>query len=119
MKFERTDIAGVVLIELEKHEDQRGYLARVYLMDPSAGIVDIGIEPLAYALDAHEEDALVVTLEADGSGAIYPILFSRRGGAMSERALEPDALARYDTPEARRAVADVVSSLIPGSARAD
>jgi thioredoxin reductase len=117
-----SDLVDVVLRELTESPElfhQRGYLARSYVLDPTAGIVDVGIEPLAHVLDAHDEDTLAVTLEADGSGAIYPILFTRRGGVMSERALEPDALMRYDTPDARRAIADVVAPLIPGTARPD
>jgi thioredoxin reductase len=113
------ELGDVILRELTESPElfhQRGYLARAYIVDPSAGVLDVGIQPLAHVLDAHDDDALVVTLEADGSGAIYPILFSRRGGAMSERALEPDPLMRYDTPDARRAIADVVSTLIPGAA---
>ena len=32
-----------------------------------------------------------MTLEADGSGAIYPVLYLRRAGRVEERAIEPDA----------------------------
>ena len=37
-------------------------------------------------LDAGGPDALALTLEADGSGAIYPVMYTRRGGAIGERA---------------------------------
>ena len=92
---------------------QRGYLSRVFTVDPTAGLVDDGVQPLAHVLDAGGDDALAITLEADGTGAIYPVLFGRRGGTITERALEPDPLRRYDGPEARRAVAAIVRELLP------
>ena len=51
------------------------------LPDGSGGLRDDGTQPLAHALDsADRRFALAVTLEADGSGAIYPVLYARRGG---------------------------------------
>ena len=40
---------------------------------------------------------MIVTLEADGSGAIYPVLYTRLAGAVNEHPLQPDPLLRYDT----------------------
>ncbi len=93
---------------------QRGYLARVLTLDPAAGLVDDGVQPLAYWLDSGGDDGLAMTLEADGTGAIYPVLFGRRGGRILERALDPDPLLRHDGPAARRAVESVVAELFPG-----
>ncbi len=90
---------------------QRGYLARVLSVHPSGGFSDDGVQPLAHVLDAGGPDAIAVTLEADGSGAIYPVLYSRRRGASADHTFEPDALMRYDTPEVRRAIGDVVAGL--------
>ena len=45
---------------------QRGYLARVFTVDPVAGLVDDGVEPLNHAR-RRRPDALALTLEADGS----------------------------------------------------
>ncbi len=53
-----------------------------------------------------------VTLEADGSGAIYPVLFARTAGTTTEHILEPDLLLRYDGADARRVIAEVVSSIL-------
>ena len=53
-----------------------------------------------------------MTLEADGSGAIYPVLFARRGGTTAEHILEPDLLLRYDGAEARRVINEVVSGIL-------
>ena len=89
----------------------RGYLARVVTADPALGLVDDGVRPLIDWLDGSREDGLAFTLEADGTGAIYPLLFTRRAGRITERMLEPEPLLRFDTPEARIAVADAVRAL--------
>ena len=72
---------------------------------------DHGVQPLAHALDAEGANAIAVTLEADGSGAIYPVLYTRIAGSTTDFAIEPDLLMRYDTPETRRAVEAVAARL--------
>lgn len=90
---------------------QRGYLARVLAVDPSGAFRDEGIAPLTHFLDAGGPDALGVTLEADGSGGIHPVLFTRIGGSTREHMLEPDARLCYDGLEARKAIASVLDRL--------
>ncbi|MBA2373382.1 MAG: NAD(P)-binding domain-containing protein [Chloroflexi bacterium] len=110
------EIVGFVARELGEAPElfhQRGYLGRVVTVDPSGGWRDEGVQPLAHALDAGGPDGLIVTLEADGSGAIFPVLYTRVGGATGEVALEPDPLLDYDTDEIRRAVASVVERVGP------
>ena len=63
---------------------------------------------LAHVLDAGGPDALAATLEGDGSGAIYPVIYSRIGGRVVEHAIAPDPLMRFDTLDARRAITDLV-----------
>lgn len=93
---------------------QRGYLARVYSADASGGLRDEGTQPLEYALDAPAAaPTLAVTLESDGSGAIYPVLYSRSRGALREHVLEPDQLLRYDGVDARRSITEAVDALRP------
>ena len=53
-----------------------------------------------------------MTLEGDGSGSIYPVLYARAAGAMTEHVLEPDTLLRYDGVDARRAITEVVTSVL-------
>jgi thioredoxin reductase len=92
---------------------QRAYLAKVISLDPSVGPRDEGIVPLAAFVDGFGDDgtgdALAITLEADGSGAIYPVLYLRRGGKIEERAVEPDALLRLDTAATRTRIAGILS----------
>jgi thioredoxin reductase len=94
---------------------QRGYLARVFTADPDAGLVDDGVQPLAEVLDVGGPDAVAITLEADGTGAIYPVLYRRIGGVVSERMIDPNPMLRYDGPEARAAIADALRDLAPGA----
>ncbi len=113
------ELVDVVVRELAEAPElwhQRGYLARVFTVDPGAGLVDDGVQPLAHTLDAGGPDALALTLEADGTGAIYPVLYTRVGGTLAERALDPDPLLRYDGADARSAISAVVRTLAPGVA---
>jgi hypothetical protein len=93
---------------------QRGYLARVLTSDPAGGLRDDGVQPLAEVLDAGGPDALIATLEADGSGAIYPVVYSRVGGQVVERAIEPDPLLRFDTSDTRLAIDELARRLGKG-----
>jgi thioredoxin reductase len=93
---------------------QRGYLARVLTADPAGGLRDDGILPLAEVLDAGGPDAVIATLEADGSGAIFPVLYSRVGGQVVERAIDPDPLLRFDTADTRLAIDDLARRLGKG-----
>jgi thioredoxin reductase len=123
MELPRPSIDPATLVDFVANEltegpelwHQRGYLARVVTMDPDRGPVDDGIQPLTHVLDAGGHDALAMTLEADGTGAIYPVLYTRVAGAIAERTIDPHPLLRYDGPDARRAIADAVRAVIPGA----
>lgn len=110
------DFIATELTEAPDLWHQRGYLARVVTLDPVAGLVDDGVQPLSHVLDAGGPDAIAATFEADGSGAIYPVIYTRTRGVIAERTIEPDPLLRYDGLEARRAIAEAVRSVAPGTA---
>ncbi|MFL5756671.1 MAG: NAD(P)-binding domain-containing protein [Chloroflexota bacterium] len=97
---------------------QKAYLARVVTLDPEEGIRDMGVQPLAHVLDSGGPDAVVMTVEADGSGAIFPVVYTRRDGAVEEHPLEPHPLLDYRGQEHRRALADVVGRVVPAFAGA-
>ena len=112
------DLVGLVTSELADAPElwhQRGYLARVFTADPAVGLVDDGVQPLSHVLDAGGPDALALTLEADGTGAIYPVLYTRIDGTIAERMLDPDPLLRYDGPDASRVIEEVVRTVVPGA----
>jgi thioredoxin reductase len=94
---------------------QKAYLAWVATVANDGGLRDDGIQPLAHVLDAGGPDAVVLTLEADGSGAIYPVIYLRRAGKVEERALDPDPFLNFGGPDHRRALADAVSGLVDGA----
>jgi thioredoxin reductase len=91
---------------------QRAYLARVASLDASAGPRDEGLVPLAAFVDGTGSDgggdAIALTLEADGTGAIYPVAYVRRGGSLEEVTFDPDPLLRYDTPAVRDRLAGLL-----------
>jgi hypothetical protein len=92
---------------------QRAYLARVISLDAADGPRDEGFVPLAAFVDGTgddgQRDALALTLEADGSGAIYPVVYARRGGSLEEHTFEPDLLLRYDTPDMLKRLGEIVA----------
>jgi hypothetical protein len=110
-------VPGFLAAELSEAPElfhQRGYLARVLTADGSGGLLDDGVQPLAHVLDTDGPDAIIASLESDGTGAIFPMLYSRLGGKVVERAIEPDPLLRYDTSDTRLAIADLAARVASG-----
>jgi hypothetical protein len=111
----RSDLVDVIVRELSQAPElwhQRAYLARVVSLDPADGPRDAGVVPLAAFLDGAGDDgttdAIALTLEADGTSAVYPVLYLRRAGKVEERPIPPDPLLRFDTPAMREAVTTIV-----------
>jgi thioredoxin reductase len=92
--------------------NQKAYLARVMSADEAAGVRDDGILPLTDFLDSGGPDGIAMTVEADGAGNIYPVVYVRRGGAVSEHAMEPDPLMDFSGPNHRRQLADVLGRIV-------
>ena len=94
---------------------QQAYLARVVTLHPDEGPRDAGIVPLAAFVDGTGDDgagdALALTIEADGSGAIYPVAYGRRGGRLEEHTFEPDVLLRYETAAVRNRLERIVRGM--------
>ncbi len=89
---------------------QRAYLARAVEVDAAAGIHDAGIQPLAHVVDdAGGPDALALTIEADAAGAVYPVVYTRRSGTITEHVLPGDPLHVFDGPEHRRLMAAILA----------
>ncbi|MBA2314964.1 MAG: NAD(P)-binding domain-containing protein [Chloroflexi bacterium] len=90
---------------------QKAYLAWVATKEPDGGFADRGLAPLADALDADGPDAVILTLEADGSGAIYPVVYLRRAAGVEERVLDPDSFLAFTGPGHRAAFEAVARSV--------
>ncbi len=97
---------------------QKAYLARVVTVSPDDGIRDRGILPLSEFLDTAGPDAVAMTIEADGQGAIYPVAYIRRGGKTEEQALDPHPLNDFEGSPYRRALGAVVDLIAPGASAA-
>jgi thioredoxin reductase len=111
------DLLPMLLAELTRGPEvwhQRSYLARTISVDAQGLIRDEGIEPLSHYLDdTAGPDGLAATLEADGTGAIYPCIYLRRSGQVEERLMTPHPLLDYETPDARRQLGEILGELLP------
>jgi thioredoxin reductase len=90
---------------------QRGYLARVVTFT-EAGIRDEGILPLEHFVDGVGEDSVAVAVEMSGEGVIYPAVYVRRAGRLTERALEPHPTYTFDGESHRVALEGVLTPLL-------
>ncbi len=97
---------------------QKAYLASVVTVTPDDGIRDRGIQPLTHFLDDGGPDAIAMTIEADGLGAIYPVAYIRRGGRTEEHVLDPHPLHDYTGTEYRRHVGAILDLIAPGASAA-
>ena len=118
--IEEADLLGYLLDEATRGPElwhQKAYLARVVEIVPEIGIRDLGVLPLAHVLDAGGPDAIAMTVEADGAGAIYPVVYLRRKGRLEEHALARPPAARVRDQRARRGAPGRHRRARPGVAR--
>ncbi len=95
---------------------QKAFLAHAISVDPDRGLRDEGIVPLAAFVDDESGvDGAAMTLEADGTGAIYPVAYVRIRGAVTERILPGHPILDFSTPEHRAALAAALEPLGLGS----
>jgi thioredoxin reductase len=86
---------------------QKGYLCRVVGLD---GPFDDGIQPLERFVDAGGADAVAVTVEMDASGEIFPGVYLRRDGRVTEAELDPQPLNEFDGEPYRRELASLLGA---------
>ena len=110
------DFAVAELTHAPELWHQKAYLARVISTDPSSGLRDEGILPLAAQVDGDGPDSIMLTVEADGTGQIYPVIYLRQNGKVEEFALEADPLLNFASPIDRRQAAEVLSRVVPEAA---
>lgn len=113
------DLVSFLLAEATRAPElwhQRSYLARVVSL--GGEILDEGILPLAHFVDARGADAVAITVESNPAGDLYPAVYTRRAGAVSEHLLEPDPLYEFESPSHHEALAAALQGLLPEPARA-
>jgi thioredoxin reductase len=90
-RVERDGLVAYLLAEATQAPElwaQKSYLARaVSLEDGRSDIV-----PLEHFLDAGGPDAVAVTVEVDAAGEVYPAIYLRRGGEVTEHLLPQNHL---------------------------
>jgi len=92
---------------------QKAYLSRAISISPDGGIRDEGIVPLVHALDAMQDDGVMLTVEADGTGSIYPVVYVRRKGRLEERALPGHPMLQFGSADHARELALVLGGAWP------
>jgi hypothetical protein len=84
----------------------------VLTVSPEDGILDEGILPVVQALDGMTKDMIAMTVEADGTGALYPVVYARRDGRLAEHALPGHPLLDFATRAHAEALQAAVGGLI-------
>ena len=119
---ERIDAAALVpyLLEQVSHGPelwhQRGYLARVINLDRETGITNEGVLPLQSFLDSGRSDAVAVSLESNGQGNPYPVVYVRKEGSIAEHAMAPDPLLDFSGAEYREELRSLLEPVLSGAA---
>ena len=84
-------------------------------IDPSEGITDEGIQPLAHFVDGAEVNAVAVALEANGKDDPYPAIYVRAGGALSEHLLPPHPLLDFEGADYRAQLTAALKPVLGGA----
>jgi thioredoxin reductase len=103
-RLEREDLIGFLLHELSWAPElwiQKNFLARVVSLSDE-GLFDDGIVPLEHFLDAGGEDAVAAVIEMDPASVIYPAVYVRRAGKITEHELPPHPVHAFEAAEYRQ-----------------
>jgi thioredoxin reductase len=119
---ERLDSAALVpyLLEQVSHGPelwhQRAYLARVINLDRDTGITNDGIVPLQHFLDSRGVDAVAATLESNGQGNPYPVIYVRKDSSVAEHALAPHPLLDFTGRDYQAELRNALEPVLSGAA---
>jgi thioredoxin reductase len=93
--------------------NQQAYLARVWEVTESEGLVDGGVRPLQFFVDREAgPDAVAATIETTAEGSIRPVLYVRRREAIEEHALDGDELLDFSSKAYRSEIAGIVKGVV-------
>jgi hypothetical protein len=85
-------------------------------LDRDAGILNDGIVPLQHFLDSGGVDAVAATLESNGQGNPYPVVYVRKDGSVTEHALAPDPLLDFTGREYQEELRNALEPVLSGAA---
>ena len=92
---------------------QKGYLARVVSLRDADGIRDEGILPLEHFVDGGGgPDAVAVAIEVSPDGEIYPAVYTRRAGQLTEDQLDPHPVQAFDGDPYKRDLEALLAPLL-------
>ena len=94
---------------------QRAYLARVINLDRETGITNEGVIPLQSFLDLGVGDAVAATLESNGQGNPYPVIYVRTAGSISEHAMAPHPFLDFTGTEYQHELQTVLDPVLSGA----
>jgi thioredoxin reductase len=98
--------------------NQKSYLARSFSLDPSAGILDEGIVPLADFVDTEGGAAVAIAVETDDTGDIHPAVYVREQGRPAvETLLSSQPMHDFRSAENRAQLADLLTGVTSGAVR--
>jgi hypothetical protein len=96
--------------------NQKSYLARAVSLDPSDGLRDSGIVPLADFVDTEGAAGVAIAVETDDTGNIHPAVYIRRADRPAvETLLEPHPLHDFRTGENRARLAELLKEATGGA----
>ena len=123
---ERRLIAADALVDLLLTEateapelwNQKSYLARAFTLDPSEGIHDDGVVPLAHFVDEEGPAAVAITVETDDTGDIHPAVYVREQGRPAvETLLSSQPLHDFRTSDNRSQLSHLLRGVTSGAVR--
>jgi thioredoxin reductase len=123
---ERPLVAADALVDMLLNEateapelwNQKSYLARAFSLDPSEGVRDDGIVPLAHFVDEEGPAAVAITVETDDTGDIHPAVYVREQGKPAvETLLTSHPLHDFRTSDNRSQLSHLFRGVTSGAVR--
>jgi thioredoxin reductase len=98
--------------------NQKSYLARAVSLDPSDGLRDAGIVPLADFVDTEGAAAVAIAVETDSAGDIHPAVYIRQANRPAvETLLHSHPLHDFRGGENRARLAELLKEATGGAVR--
>jgi thioredoxin reductase len=98
--------------------NQKSYLAHAFSLDPSTGILDNGIVPLAQFVDEEGDAGIAIAVETDDTGDIHPAVYVRQQGKpAAETLLTSQPLHDFRTADNRAQLSEILRGATSGAIR--